>query len=175
MLEKKDIKTMAKLKTAHVSHALGLADKIAAALRAFNGKSITGNKKRITDAIQQIDPSLRVYIEPDGWGWVWLRVKCYAKTRAFQNAGGSWSYIDGTENILWELVKDNIINADELAARIENYKNNTARELERIKTTARDIEKIAAKVKKLKDELTNLSLASDSELADAYGIDFRKH
>lgn len=172
-MTKNDIKQMAKLKIAHLTHALSLADQLKTTLAQFNGKSITGNKKRISDAVAQIDPSLRVYIEPDGWGWVWLRVKCYAKNRGFQTSDGHWGYIDGTDSLLWELVKDNVINADFIAERIENYKNNTARELERVKTTARDIEKIAQKVKKLHDELTKISLASDSELTSAFGVSYK--
>lgn len=172
-MTKTDIKQMAKLKIAHLTHALSLADKVKVALAQFDGKSITGNKKRISDAIEQIDPGLRVYIEPDGYGWVWLRVKCYAKDRSFRTSDGHAGYIDGTDTLLWELVKDNVINADFIAERIENYKNNTARELERVKTTARDIEKIAQKVKKLHDELTKIALVSDSELTAAFGISYK--
>ena len=175
MLNKNDIKQMAKMKTEYIAHALSLADKIGETLAKFDGKSITGNKKRISDAVEQLDPSLRVYIEPDSWGWVWLRVKYYAKTRNFQTSGGNWQYIDGSDSILWELVKDNTINAAELTARIENYKTQTAKELERIKTTARDIEKIAARAEKLKKELSELSLNSDHELTDAFGISFKKN
>lgn len=172
---KNDIKQMAKLKTAHISHSLELADTVAEVLAKFDGKSITGNKKRISDVIEQIDPSLRVYIEPDGYGWTWLRVKSYAKNRSFKTSGGTWQYIDGTDSLLWELVKDNTIKAEELRARIENYKIQTAKELERIKTTARNIEKIAEKVEKLKKELTEISLGTDRELTDAFGVDFKHY
>lgn len=173
MLEVKDIETMAKLKLTHLKNASEDANKIPEALAKFDGKSITGNKKRISDAIAQIDPSLRVEIESDGWGWVRFIVRCYAKERSFQTSAQRWEYIDGVDIILWETFKDNTLNLETVKTLIENYQKSTARQIERLKYTSAKIKQIAEKTKKLHDELTQLALATDRELTDAFGITFK--
>lgn len=175
MLEKQDIRKMANLKLAHLTHASAQADKIPAALAKFDGKSITGNKKRIKDAIEQIDPSLRVEIEADGWGWVRLVIRCYAKSRTFQTSAGRWEYIDGVDIVLWETFKENILSVENVKLFIENYQKSTARQIERIKHTSAKIDQIAEKVKKLHDELTKIATETDRELTDAAGVSFKHH
>lgn len=46
------------MKIENATRAAGYADAVIAALTKFAGKSITGNKKKITDAMQAIDPKL---------------------------------------------------------------------------------------------------------------------
>lgn len=58
-----DIKNLAAMKIKTSEKIISLIEPIAKALEQFNGKSITGNKKRITDAIENIADGLRVYIE----------------------------------------------------------------------------------------------------------------
>lgn len=174
-MTKNDIKKLSNLKIKAARETLVLCDKVGEVLRNFDGKSITGNKKRITDAIEGIAKGLRCYIEPDGFGWVKLRVIYYPQDRRFQTDGGNWADLDSDNTIIWDTSKGNVLDLTTILCQIQNAKVNFAKRVERCQYTARNIEKIADKVEKLKNELSKINLGTDSELTDAFGISFKHY
>lgn len=166
-----DIKTMAELKATQIKKVLTACDQIQEAFKAFYGKSITGNKKRITDSMKAIMPELYTSIEKDNY-FTRLKVSLLPDNRAFKTESGQWHYIRSDFFIIWDSNKDNIVCQEEIEADIERTKRDYTARLNRLQYTADNIEEIAKQAEQLKHALSTLQYNSDSELTEAFNIRF---
>ena len=69
-------KKLADIKVNNIKQAQKIAPAVIEVLEKYKGKSITGNKKRIKEAIESINKALYVVIEHDMFEHVKLRYSC---------------------------------------------------------------------------------------------------
>lgn len=167
-----DIKTMAQMKNEAQTAVLNSIDQIKQALQAFDGKSITGNKKRITDSIQAIEKGLYVSIDKGSFDYITLKIYYYPQNRAFKTESGYWHHIDSDFCVLWETDKTNIIDMAVIEARLDSAKQCYQKYIERTAQTADNIEEIAKQAEQLKQALSTLQYNSDTELTEAFNVRF---
>ena len=170
-------RTLAALKNQAQADALKLAPRVLETLGKFFGKSITGNKKRITDAIRAIDSRLYVHIDAENLGNTFLGVKLsvnfYADNRSAK-IGEHWEYIDGKIEILggYFYSKTNILDAEQVKKAIGDTMEYLPKAIEKTRETAERIETAKAEQKKLCQALNDLIRGLDSEIAERFGITF---
>lgn len=160
----KAIKDKSKIIVAACDVALSLIDDVQAVILQFAGKSITGNKKRLTDAIQAVNKNLIVKIEWDTWLGADLQIyywdytqRSYDKNTNFYLSWGGWD-------------KDNTIKAEKICEQLAHGKKNLELEKSRALYTAKNAKSILAKHKKYCDELNKIQHDCDSELLRIAGI-----
>lgn len=167
-----DIKALANLKNQKQSEIIALCEPIAQTLEAFNGKSITGNKKRITDALKNIDRRLYVSIEFEKYFGTKFKVAYYTENRTITRENGQIDYLRGDDFLIWQTVKDNIFNIDDIKTELQRTKESYEKARERTEKTAENIEAIESQVNMLKSALSTLQSNTDTELAEHFGIRF---
>ena len=161
---------LADIKINNIKQAQKVAPAVIEVLEKYKGKSITGNKKRIKEAIESINKALYVIIEHDIFEHVNFKV-IYRGARYIVE-GGAAHYIDGTIYIVNQIyIKQNEITQniiDKVKADIEAEQ---AR-IPLIKKTARDCVKIAEKKEALIQQLNNLLSGKniDVEIAEVAGV-----
>lgn len=165
-----DIKTMAELKNKAQKTILDSVDSIIEVLQAFDGKSISGNKKRIMDSINAICPDLHASIEKDDWHTT-LKIHLYPRERGFKlEDSNCWQHIESSFLVLWESFRDNILDFNVIKIRMEQTRNQYETYYNRTSTTAENIESIAEQVKELTEKLYKIRYNTDSELTEAFNI-----
>ena len=155
----KTIKTRAAQRQAACDIALSLADCVKGVLEKYKGKSITGNKKRLQDAIKAENANLRCIIEWDEYRGVCVEIYYFDDTQG--------RYTDDTHFYLLRssYSKDNILDdaiiqeIDKACRALENHKG-------RLQYTAAHIKKILTQYKKMCDELNKIHHDCDSELLE---------
>ena len=167
---KENARTLADLKIAAFKKTLDLAPAVIDALRKFDGKSITGNKKRITDAIKAVDPALYVDIEWDQWLKTKFNITYWEKNRCVR-IDESVQYIDGFFDLLgYFYAKDNILNFADVEKEILAQCERIRAYIEKAQYTADNIETIREKQKKLCQELNDLVRECDHEIAGKFDV-----
>lgn len=167
---KENARTLAGLKIAAFKKTLDLAPAVIDALRKFDGKSITGNKKRITDAIKAIDPALYVDIDWDQWLKTKLNIKYWESNRSVK-IDESWEYIDGSFDLLsYFYAKDNILNFADAEKAILAECERIRAYIEKAQYTADNIETIRATQQRLCQELNDLVRGCDHEIAERFDV-----
>ena len=162
-----DGETIAKIRargetlTRAIDSALSLAEQVKNTLERFTGKSITGNKKRITDAIKAISENLTLLIEQNQY--FGTEIKLYF-----------WNGENYTEKshfyLIWgEYSKENTITPEIIAA-IDRGVEQLKKRRERIKKTGENIENLLAEHKKLCERLNEIQHESDSEMLEIAGV-----
>lgn len=167
-----DIKALANLKNQKQSEIIKLCEPIAKVLEAFNGKSITGNKKRITEALKSIDSRLCVSIESEQYFGTKFKVAYYTNNRIITKENGQIDYLRGDDFLIWQSVKDNILHIDDIKTELQRTKDSYIKAQERTEKTAENIEVIEARANMLKSALAELQRNSDTELTEHFGIRF---
>lgn len=162
-----DCETIAKIRargetlTRAIDSALSLAEQAKNTLERFTGKSITGNKKRITDAIKAISENLTLLIEQNQY--FGTEIKLYF-----------WNGENYTEKshfyLIWgEYSKENTITPEIIAA-IDKGVEQLKKRRERIKKTGENIENLLAEHKKLCERLNEIQHESDGEMLEIAGV-----
>jgi hypothetical protein len=164
---------MAELKNKAQQTILDSIDSIIQALQAFDGKSITGNKKRIMDSINAICPELYASIDKDAWHTT-LKIHLYPKERSFklENSDYCCHYIKSDFIVLWESFRDNILDFNTIKIRMEQTRRQYETYSDRTSATAENIEDIAKQAEQLRHALQRLQYDSDTELTEAFNIRF---
>lgn len=163
-------KKLADIKINNIKQAQKIAPAVIEVLEKYKGKSITGNKKRIKEAIESIDKALYVIIEHDMFEHVNFEV-IYRGARHIVENNVAY-YIDGRINIVYHIyTKHNEITQEIIDSIKTNMENEQAR-ISLIKKTARDCVKIAKKKEDLIQQLNNLVSGKniDVEIAEIAGI-----
>lgn len=162
-----DCETIAKIRargetlTRAIDSALSVAEQVKNTLERFTGKSITGNKKRITDAIKAISGNLTLLIEQNQY--FGTEIKLYF-----------WNGENYTEKshfyLIWgEYSKENTITPEIIAA-IDKGVEQLKKRRERIKKTGENIENLLAEHKKLCERLNEIQHESDGEMLEIAGV-----
>ena len=162
-----DSETIAKINargeklTQAINNALTLAPQVKDALTRFLGKSITGNKKRITDAIKAINNNLTVIIENNGYFGTEIKLYFW----------GGENYTESSHfYLIWgEYSKENTITPEIIAA-IDKGVEQLKKRRERIKKTGENIENLLAEHKKLCERLNEIQHESDGEMLEIAGV-----
>lgn len=163
-------KKLADIKVNNIKQAQKIAPAVIEVLEKYKGKSITGNKKRIKEAIESIDKALYVVIEHDMFEHVNFEVIYRGERRIIEN--NTAYYIDGTINIVNCIyTKHNEITQEMIDSIKTNMESEQAR-ISLVKKTARDCVKIAKKKEDLIQQLNNLVSGKniDVEIAEIAGI-----
>jgi hypothetical protein len=169
---KENAAILADLKNKAQNRALELAPAVIKALAAFDGKSITGNRKRITDAIKAIDLALYVNIESNPFLGVKIDISYFERNRSVK-IGDSWQYIDGTIPLLeYHYNKENILIFADAEKAIFSACERLRERIKKAAYTAENIEIIRKKQKELCQELNDLLRDCDSEIGERFGINF---
>lgn len=147
--------------TRAIDSALSVAEQVKNTLERFTGKSITGNKKRITDAIKAISGNLTLLIEQNQY--FGTEIKLYF-----------WNGENYTEKshfyLIWgEYSKENTITPEIIAA-IDKGVEQLKKRRERIKNTGENIENLLAEHKKLCERLNEIQHESDGEMLEIAGV-----
>ncbi len=87
MITKNTIKQVAQLKDDAHKELLRLCELIPTELEKFDGKSITGNKKRITDTLAALSRELYVSIEYEQYFGTKFKVSFYPRNRSITSEG----------------------------------------------------------------------------------------
>lgn len=162
-----DCETIAKIRargetlTRAIDSALSVAEQVKNTLECFAGKSITGNKKRLTDAIKAINENLTLLIEQNQY--FGTEIKLYF-----------WNGENYTEKshfyLIWgEYSKENTITPEIIAA-IDRGVEQLKKRRERIKKTGENIENLLAEHKKLCERLNEIQHESDGEMLEIAGV-----
>ena len=162
-----DCETIAKIRargetlTRAIDSALSLAEQVKNTLERFAGKSITGNKKRLTDAIKAINENLTLLIEQNQY--FGTEITLYF-----------WNGENYTEKshfyLIWgEYSKENTITPEIIAA-IDRGVQQLKKRRERIKKTGENIENLLAEHKKLCERLNEIQHESDGEMLEIAGV-----
>ena len=162
-----DCETIAKIRargetlTRAIDSALSVAEQVKNTLERFTGKSITGNKKRITDAIKAINENLTLLIEQNQY--FGTEIKLYF-----------WNGENYTEKshfyLIWgQYSKENTITPEIIAA-IDKGVEQLKKRRERIKKTGENIENLLAEHKKLCERLNEIQHESDGEMLEIAGV-----
>ena len=171
-MTKNDVLKMAELKNKVHQTILDSIDGIINALQAFDGKSISGNKKRIMDSINAIHEHLHASIEKDNWHTT-LKINYYPRERSFKLEDSEcWQYIDSSFIVLWESFRDNILDFNTIKIRMEQTRRQYETYYDRANATAQNIENIADEVKELRERLYKIRLNTDSDITEAFNIRF---
>lgn len=159
-----NIKSKAKTIIAACDIALSLIGKVQSTVLQFAGKSITGNKKRLTDSIKAINQNLYVKIDWNDYTGADLQIyywdsaqKTYSERANFYLSWGGW-------------VKDNTINTEKICEQFAHGKKNLELQKARAIYTAKNIKTILTKHQKYCDELNKIQHDCASELLEIAGI-----
>ena len=167
-----DIKNLAKMKIRTSKKIIELCDQVAKVLAQFDGKSITGNKKRITDAIQSIATGLHVFIESEQYFGTQVKIRYFEHDRVYTTEAGATIHLDDDNYLIWHSVKDNTIHIDDMMTLLNTTAESEHKAIERAQYTARNIDTIATKAERFKSELWRLQRDTDNELTKLYNITF---
>lgn len=143
--------------------ALSLIDNVQGAILQFAGKSITGNKARLTNAIKAVNQDLIVKIDWDNYLgadlciYYWDATQGGGEQARFYLSWGGWT-------------KDNIIQQDKIIEQFAHGKKNLESQKARAIYTAKNIKTILNKHKKFCDELNKLQHDCSSDLLNIAGI-----
>ena len=158
------IKDKAKKIVAACDCALSLIDNVQAVILQFAGKSITGNKKRITDAIKKINNNLTVIIEWDNYLGADLQIYYWDSTQG--------KYTNDTHYYLswggW--TKDNTINAEKICEQLAHGRKNLELQKARAIYTAKNAKSILTRHQKCCDELNKIQHDCSSDLLQIAGV-----
>lgn len=157
------IKNKSKTIIAAIDKTDGLFDNVIDALRGFLGKSITGNKKRITDKLKAIDSNITTIIEWDDYSGAKLRIYYWDSTQ------GNYTEQSHFDFVYYYRAKDNTIK-DDLFIELQRTREQQQRRKAKLQYTAQNIKKIAEKHKKLCVELNQIQHDCDSDLLNIAGI-----
>ena len=162
-----DSETIAKINergeklTQAINNALTLAPQVKDTLTRFLGKSITGNKKRITDAIKAINNNLTVLIENNAYFGTEIKLYYW----------GGENYTESSHfYLIWgEYSKENTITPEIIAA-IDKGAEQLKKRLERVKYTVENIAATLAEHKKLCERLNEIQRQNDGEIMEMAGV-----
>lgn len=169
MNNKKLIEKLTELKKNATATALGTIDKIQEALSKFDGKSITGNKKKITDAIRALQDGLYIDIEKDAWSGAALKIYFYARN-THAEVDRFYGNIKSEFYILYLTNKENILRLEDVKAILSKTKESlqeTLAELEN--TTPEKIQELQQKKAELLSQLQKLHEGTDKEILEIAG------
>lgn len=162
-------KKLQQMKIENATRAAGYADAVIDALTKFAGKSITGNKKRITDAMQAIDPKLYTTIQNEDWLGCKFEIYLYGERCAHDDR--ACDYIDGRVYLVAGFVKDNTIDIEKLKTEITAAKERALTTAEKARNTTPEIvQERIAKFRDLKAQIRALRDGLDPELAEKFGF-----
>lgn len=144
-----------------INNALTLAPQVKDALTRFLGKSITGNKKRITDAMKAINANLTVLIESNAYFGTEIKLYYW----------GGENYTESSHfYLIWgEYSKENTITPEILAA-IDKGAEQLQKRLERVNNTVKNIKETLTEYKKLCERLNEIQRESDGEILEMAGV-----
>jgi hypothetical protein len=157
------IKNKSKTIIAAINKTDSLFDNVIDTLRGFLGKSITGNKKRITDKLKAVDNNITTIIEWDDYSGVKMRIYYWDSTQ------GNYTEQSHFDFVYYYRAKDNTIK-DDLFIELQRTREQQQKRKARLQYTAQNIKKIAEKHKKLCDELNQIQHDCDSDLLNIAGI-----
>lgn len=160
----KAIKDKSKIIVAACDVALSLIDDVQAVILQFAGKSITGNKARLTNAIKAINQDLIVKIDWDDYLGADLQVYFWDKTQGKYTSDTNFYLSWGAWN------KDNTIQQDKIVEQFAHGRKNLELQKARAIYTAKNAKSILARHKKCCDELNKIQHDCDSELLRIAGI-----
>lgn len=158
-----------KMKISNATRAADCADAVVNALEKFAGKSITGNKKKITDAMQAIDPKLYTTIQSEDWLGCKFEIYLYGERCAHDDK--HCDYIDGKVYLVAGYVKDNTIDIEKLKTEIAAAKERALITAEKAKqTTEQEVQARIKQFRELKEQIKHLRDGLDMELAEKLGF-----
>lgn len=173
MLTTEQIRTVAQAKVKDYQKCMDLLEPVLTALERFSGKSITGNRTKIIDAIKQIDNNLFVNIDKhNGFGGIFydFEITYHTTYQKVVENHTLFSYSLYLFNLTGQ--RENIVNIEKIRENTEKTKGYRQRDIDQITDTANNIELISRQVNELRDKLNKLKYNSDTELTKLYGIDF---
>lgn len=144
--------------------ALSLIDNVQGAILQFAGKSITGNKARLTNAIKAINQDLIVKIDWDDYLGADLQVYFWDKTQGKYTSDTNFYLSWGAWN------KDNLIQQDKIVEQFTHGRKNLELQKARAIYTAKNAKTILNKHKKYCDELNKIQHDCSSDLLQIAGI-----
>ena len=140
-------------------------EQVKAVLQKYAGKSITGNKKRFTEAIQAINKDLYARIEWSEYRGADLSI--YWWDRGFNYTDKAKFYI-----LQYHTARDNTFDIDKIFADIARCVEYLEKRKERALYTAKNATKIDIMITSMREKIRDLQLKTDNEIVEMAGIRF---
>lgn len=157
------IQNKSKQLQAAINKTLDLFIPVSNVLQDFVNKSITGNKKRLTDRIKAINNNITVIVDWDDYCGAKLRIYYWDSTQ------GNYTEQSHFDLLYYYNSRENIIK-DDIFTELQRTREQMQKRKARLQYTAKNIKKIAEKHKKCCDELNKIQHDCDSDLLNIAGI-----